>query len=160
MLLYECSEWLSGKRKFSCICIGATSTSLSLYSCTVESEKVMHALTTVLKKYIEREVTFVFNDFAEYFSLTAILHSRTRIPQVLFWIITNCITDVNLPWQQPNRCKVWCHFYSTSTLYISYIRVQTEESQPNFWDLVVCSPFQYQNGLCPFCKVNIVVIRT
>lgn len=92
----------------------------------------MHALNTVLKKYIEREVTFIFNDLAEYFPLTAILHSWTRIPQVLFWIITNCITDVNLPWQQPNRCKVWCHFYSTSTLYICYVRVQTEESQPNF----------------------------
>lgn len=83
---------------------------------TVESKEVMHALKTVLKAYIERELTFIFNNLAEYFSLTAILHSRVRIPQVLFWIITNCITDVNLPWQQLNRCKVWrhflCHYYT------------------------------------------------
>ena len=95
---------------------------------TVETKEVMHALNTVLKKYVYREVTFIFNGLAEYFSLTAILHSWTRIPQVLFWIITNCITDVNLPWQQPNRCKVLCHSYSTSTLYICYVCVQTEES--------------------------------
>ena len=81
---------------------------------------------------MKRELTFIFNDLAEYFSLKAILHSWTGIPQVFFWIITNCITDVNLPWQQLNRCKVRCHFYSTSTLYINDVCVQTEENQPNF----------------------------
>ena len=81
---------------------------------------------------MKRELTFIFNDLAEYFSLKAILHSWTGIPQVFFWIITNCITDVNLPWQQLNRCKVWCQFYSTSTLYICDVCVQTEENQPNF----------------------------
>lgn len=110
---------------------------------------------------MKRELTFIFNDLAEYFSLKAILHSWTGIPQVFFWIITNCITDVNLPWQQLNRCKVWCHFYSTSTLYICDLGVQTEENQPNFWDLVLHDHFSVKMvSVHYWCNVNIVVIRS
>lgn len=86
---------------------------------------------SVLKKNIYKERAD--------FPFTAILHSWTRIPQVFFWIITNCITDVNLPWQQLNRCKVWYHFYATTLLctfaMYEYKQKRNQTSEPTQYSM-------------------------
>ena len=113
----------SGKRKFSCICFMTQQARAPPH--TVESKEV-----SAEKKNIKRELTFIF---------TAILHSWTRIPQVFFWIITNCITDVNLPWQQLNRCKVWYYFYATTLLctfvMYEYKQKRNQTSEPTQYSM-------------------------
>ena len=74
-------------------------------------------------------IEHLFTVVPHYFYLsTAILHSWIRLSQILIWLITSCVTHVNLPRKQLDRCQVrrqsWCIYKFFIYYFFFYKRAQ------------------------------------